>query len=361
VRAAILLIGLLANPGYGTLSFTLNYAMAGGGITNSLIYQMLRMALMGYIAIPFTFWFLSRFESRLALLAIQLLGLGFFFIDQSSGFWAAIGVTIAFSPYLALHQYRFAKNISRDNRGNEAALNSFLIVLGYSGGIFIGGVLLQHDLYIYGAIGGSLCTIIGAFILYYPMKGRNNLDKVWSLLGRDKPSSRLSFFYGLFNPMVDGCLPVWMRVLGISPMGAGLNLSLRPLIGLLITPIVGWLIQKRGMRAGQLGGIGMILGWTLMVSAPQFPWLLSLSLSILSVGTNLVTPMEVSRWYKRRSSAGVISREILVTSGRIPSYGLGIMTSFLFPALYPLLGLGISALLVYGTMPKRRGLAWKIK
>ena len=352
---------LVANLGYGTLSFTLNYAMAGDGVMNSMIYQMLRMALMGYIAVPLTFWFLANYHSRVSLLAIQILALGFFLIDQSSGFWNAVGVSMAFAPYLAMHQYRFAKNISRENRGNEAALNSFLIVFGYSIGLFIGGVLLQHGLYIYGVIGGSLCTIVGAFALYYPMKARNNFDKVWSLIGRDKPSTRLTFFYGLFNPMVDGCLPVWMRVLGFSPMGAGINMSLRPLIGLVLTPLVGWLIQKRGLRAGQIGGIGMVFGWTLMTGAQYYPWLLSLALGVLSIGSNLLAPMEVSRWFKRRSSAGVISREMLIASGRIPSYALGIFTSFMFPAVYPLLGLGISALLVYGTRPKRRGLGWHAK
>lgn len=357
-RAKILATGFVANLGYGTLSFALNYAMAGEGMQQSLTYQMLRMLVMGFLAVPFTFWLISRFPSRFLLLALQLAGLGFFFIDSTSGFWNALGITAAFAPYIALHEYRFSKNQSVENRGNETALNNYLIIIAYSLGLLMGGFLLEHNQLQLATIGGSLCTIVGTFILFVPVTGRNNIHKVWGLLGRDKPSTRLSFFYGLFNPMVDGCLPVWMRILGISPMGASINLSLRPMIGLFLTPVVGWLIQKKGMRAGQIGGVGMIVGWTLMAGAQAYPWMLAVGLGILSIGSNLLAPMEVSRWFKRRSSAGVISREILVASGRFPAYGLGIATAFLLPIAYPLLGLGISALFMYGTRPQRKGLAW---
>ncbi|MDD3182672.1 MAG: hypothetical protein PHD48_07720 [Alphaproteobacteria bacterium] len=361
-RAKVMAIGGLANLGYGTLSFALNYAMAGEGMAQSMTYQVSRMAMMGFCAVPLTFWFLSRVHSRLLLFLIQLMGLGVFFIDKGTNeLWNALGITLAFAPYIALQEYRFCKNISIENRGNETALNSYLVVIGYSLGLLMGGILLQHNLFTYAAVGGGLCCILGTFFLYVPVTGRNNARKVWSLIGHNKPSTRLSFFFGLFNPMVDGCLPVWMRVLGISPLGASINLSLRPMIGLFFTPIVGWLIQKKGMRASQLGGVGMVIGWTMMAGASHYPWMLAFGLGILSIGSNLLGPMEVSRWFKRRSSAGVISRELLVASGRIPAYALGILTAFTLPLAYPLLGLGISALFMIGTRPTRKGLAWRLK
>jgi len=361
VRAKIMVINFLSNIGYGALSFALNYSMAGVDMTSSMIYQMLRMALMGYACVPLTFWFLTKFKSPLLLLVLQILGLGFFLIDPSSGLFNAIGISIAFSPFLALQQYRFAKNQSEENRGNEVALNSFLISMSYSFGLFLGGLLLYHDMLAEATLGGSLCTIIGAYFLYYPISSHGNAHKVWSLVGRNKPSSRITFFFGLFNPMVDGCMPVWMRVMGISPMGAGINMSLRPLIGLFLTPLVGWLIQKKGLRAAQLGGIGMILGWSLMAGSHVFPWMLAIGFAILSTGTNLLNPMEVGRWMKRRSAAAVICRESIIATGRIPAYGMGIVTSFLAPLAFPLLGLIISGAFMFGTRPKRRGLGGKRK
>lgn len=360
-RAKIMATGLIANLGYGTLSFSLNYAMAGEGIAESLTYQVGRMIVMGFFAVPFTFWLLSRTRSPLLLLLLQLATMGFFLIDNgTSAVGNALGITGAFAPYLAMHEYTFAKNQSLDNRGNETALNNYLIVIGYSLGLLIGGALLQHGLLIHATVGGSLGTIIGTYVLATPMKGRNNLRKVWGLIGRDKPSTRLSFFYGLFNPMVDGCMPVWMRVLGISPLGASVNLSLRPMIGLVLTPLAGWLIQKKGLRAGQLGGIGMVFGWSLMAGGQSYPWMLAVGLGILSIGSNLLAPMEVSRWFKRRSSAGVISREILIASGRAPAYLIGIVTAFLWPVSFPLLGLGMSGVFIFGTRQKRRGLSWSL-
>ena len=356
VRAKIMIIGSLGNIGYGALSFALNYSMAGVDMTNSMIYQMLRMAVMGFAFVPMTFWFLTKYKSPFLLLLIQLLGLGLFYVDVNSGFYNAIAVSLAFSPFLALQQYRFAKNQSRENRGNEVALNSYVISISYSLGLFLGGLLLHHDMMHLATVGGSLCTIIGAFFLYHPLSAKDNAQKVWGLIGRNKPSSRITFFYGLFNPMVDGCMPVWMRVMGISAMGAGINMSLRPLIGFFLTPIVGWLIQKKGFRAAQLGGIGMIMGWSLMAGSHVYPWMLAIGFAILSTGTNLLNPMEVGRWMKRRSSAAVISREVLVASGRIPSYAMGIAVSFLAPLAFPLLGLMISGAFMLGTRPKRRGL-----
>lgn len=360
VRAKILIIGFLANLGYGTLSFTLNYDLAGAGIEASLTYQVLRSLLMGYLIFPFTFWLHARFQSRFLLLFIQLLGLSLYFIDRSSGLMNAFAVSLAFGPFGALHNYRFAKNQSRDNRGSESALNIYLIIFGYSCGLFAGGVLLQHDYYYHAVIGGSLCTIIGAFFLYHQITAKDNLRKVYNLIGFKKPSSRISFFYGLYNATVDGCMPVWMRELGISALGAGFNMSIRPIIGLMLTPIVGWLIDKQGFRTAQIGGVCIVLGWVLMAGGIHYAWLLALSMGVLSIGSNLVLPMEVSRWYKRRSSAGTISRELLVVSGRAPSYLIGIMICFLMPAAFPLFGLTISGLFMFGTRPTRKGMGRRL-
>ena len=215
--------------------------------------------------------------------------------------------------------------------------------------------MLQHNLYHTAAVGSSICTIFSVFWLYYPTSGKDNFEKMKLLVGRHKPSSRITFFLGLLNPMVDGCMPIWMRVMGISPLGAGINMALRPMIGLVLTPVVGWLIQKKGLRAGQLGSVGLVIGWVLVAGASEFPWLLSLSLAILVTATNLISPMEVGRWLNRRSSASVMSREMIIASGRMPSYMIGILTCFLFPIAYPLVGLGLSGLFILGSMPLRKG------
>jgi len=356
-RAHIFIVGFLANFGYGTLSFTLNYAMAVEGPMNSFLYQVLRMFMLGYIFVPLTFWFHSKFKSRNLLFLIQLAGLGLFFIDRSSGLINGLAVTLAFAPFLALHNYRFAKAQSRDNRGNETALISFLVAMSYSIGLFLGGFALQFGYYYAAVIGGSLCTMIGSYFLYQPLTGRNNVSKVKSLIGINKPSTRISFFSGLFNVMADGGMPIWMHALGISPLGAGINMSLRPMIGLLLTPVAGWLIQKKGFRAGQLGGAALILGWALMAGAPYMPWILSLGLGVISIGSNLLNPMEVGRWYKRRSSAGIIAREMVIATGRMHSYTLGILVCAFMPATYPLMGLLFGGLFILGTRPHRKGLS----
>lgn len=356
VRARIMIIGLLANLGYGSLSFTLNYAMAAEGLAHSLAFQIVRTIILAFVAVPFVFWFLERYRSRWLLLAIQLLGLGLFFIDRGSGLINALAVNVAFAPFMALHSYRFAKNQTRDNRGNEVALNSYIIIFSYSIGLFIGGFALQHEMYYLSVFLGSLCTIFGAFFLYYPITSTHNYEKVRSLISVKKPSTRISFFNGLFTVMSDGTMPIWMHALGISPLGAGINMSLRPLIGMTLTPVAGWLIQKGGIKAGQLGGGAMIAGWIFLAAAQKLPWLLTFGMALLTFGSNFVSPMEVGRWQKRRSAAATIAREVVIATGRLPAYGVSIFVSFLCPVLYPVLGLTFSGLFILGMRPTRKGL-----
>lgn len=355
-RAKVILVGSLSNFGFGALSFTLNYDMASTYMS-SLTYQIVRMLLMGLVAVPFSFFVMTRLQSRLLLSLFQLSGIALFFIDRTNALYNAIGIAIVFGPFLANYNYGFSKNMSKQNGGNEMALNSYLVVIAYSLGLFIGGYMLEHGLYFESLVLSSLMLVVGTFFLYRPVVGRNNWRKIKSLISWRKPSSRITFLVGLFNPMADGCMPIWMRQIGISAMGAGINMSLRPLFGFILTPVVGWLIQKKGFRAGQLGGTAMIFGWIFIALSHNFPWLLSFAMALLMTGTSLITPMEAARWFKRRSSAAVISREMLISTGRANGQFLGITTSFLMPLAYPLMGLALSAAFIFGTMTRRKGFA----
>lgn len=360
-RAKILIVGMLAHTGYGVLSFALNYSMAIEGPASSIIYQAFRMILMGLICAPLTFWFLEKFKSRWLLALIQMLAVSLFFVDRTSPIINGFAFTVAYAPFLVLYSYRFAKNRTVDNQGNETALSSYLSMFCYSIGLFIGGAALQYDFYYTAVMLGSLSGVSGALFLYFPITATNNMSKVWKLVGWNKPSSRITFFAGMFNVMVEGGLPIWMRAMGISPLGAGINMSVRPMIGMLLTPIAGWLIQKGGFRAGQLGGIAMVFGWLIVALGYEYIWVLSWGLAILSIGMGLLNPMEMGRWFKKRSSSGVIAREMIYCTGRIPAYTAAILVSFLAPVTYPVLGLAISGLFIINARPKRNGLGFKTK
>ncbi|MGE4351297.1 MAG: hypothetical protein AB7E52_03820 [Bdellovibrionales bacterium] len=348
-RAKILAIGIIANLGFGCLSFTLNYAMAGYGYEASLIYQILRMFFTGYVFVPQTFWLLARYKSRWLLLAVQLACTSVLFINPSWSALNALAAAATLAPFLALNEYGFSKNQSRANRGNETALHTYLVTFSYSLGLFIGGFLLQHNLYYPACVGGCLCTIISAFFLYVPVGGRNNLKKVWGLIGKDKPSTRISFFFGLFNPMVDGIMPIWMRVLGISAIGAGINMSLRPILGLFLTPVAGWLIQKKGMQAGQLGGIAMIIGWTFLAVAVNHPWLFAIGLSVLTVATNLLKPWKSTAGSNADPPPGLSAAKLLLPQDacRPTFWGLRPLSSFLWLTQFWGLGSALCSCLAY--------------
>ena len=360
-RAKIMMIGFWGNMAYGIQSFALNYAMAGEGFTQSIIYQILRMVIMGVLIAPLTFWLISQYPSRFLLALMQAVGILFFLVDPASGFFNAVGFAMTGTSYWVLYNYNIAMGQSRENYGNETALSSFIIIVSYSAGLFLGGVLLEHDLLSTATIGGSIVAIIVTQLLFKHVPKAAHMHDAKRLIGWDKPSTRLSILASLQNIVIDGCMPIWMRVIGLSPLTAGLNMALRPIIGTMLTPVAGLLIQRGGLKAPQLGAIALVTGWILLATTHTFPWLLVIAMTALSMGTNLISPAEISRWYKRRSAAGVIARELLMVAGRVPAFVMAIPVIFFAPLAYPFLGLAVTGLFVWGTRPKRKGLGQRIK
>jgi len=115
-------------------------------------------------------------------------------------------------------------------------------------------------------------------------------------------------------------MPVWLRLIGISPLVTGALLALRPLLSFLLTPLVGHIVHGSNRRAVRVGGLLILAGWLWLALTLDTVWMLLPAFGLLVVGGNLITTAEIGRWYKLRSPAGIIARESAITLGRCPVF-----------------------------------------
>jgi len=356
-RAKNMAAGFFGIMGQGLLSFPLSYMMAGESIGQNLTYQILRMALIEFLVIPATFVILSRYPSRIFLALFQILSTLVFFIDPTSGFLNAIAISCVAGAFWVFFNTNIALNQNRSNHGNEVALSYYLMVVAAALGYFLGGLLLQEDRLTLAIVLGSAFNLIATMLIFTQLPKNDYLGSIKKLIGKDRPSTRITFLFAAMSTISDGCLPVWMRLVGMSPLSGGINMALRPILGMILTPVAGWMAQKGSLRSGQMAVLAIVVGWLLIAGATQIHWLLAFALGMITVGTNLIGPMEATRWFKRRSAPSIMAREIVLGLGRVPAYAIGLPIIFFFPFAFPVLGLAASALFFFGIRTSRKGIA----
>ncbi len=348
-RATILFSLLLGSYTIGAQIFILAYAMAEKGFEASCVFQISRQLLMGFIGIPVSFWLMSGKWGRLGVCVVQGLGSALYAVDPASPFLNALAAFLIMAPFWSGYGIRFARARSEKNHGNETALQNFLSVLAGALGYLSGGFVLEAAQTTGALVLCGLGVVVATQMIYQKTRRIRVYASSWRMLGLKKPMTRLSLFIGFVGILIYDGLPIWMQTTGIPPLSAGTTLAMRQILGFILTPIAGWLILKGGLRAGLFGGAFLFLGWLLMAISSDFSWLLLPALALLTVGINLVSPAEISRWWKRKSETAIIAREMALTMGRIPSYILGLPVIFFAAPFYPLLGLVASGFLIAGS------------
>lgn len=334
--------------GAGMQGLAINYHMAGEGLWAATLFQIFRMLLLGLVGIPGTFWLLSRAGGRYWLLFFQLMGSALFLVENGSAIITGLAFVLTSGPYWGLFSLRNATALSRDNHGNETALLNYLQTIVCSVGIFAGGYVLDYHLYKEAMVVGGLLLALSTQALAIKRKPEPLAKRAWAILGWRKPTTRLTLMVSSLFSFMDFGMPTWMRLIGLSPLSTGLMLSLRPIIGLILTPVVGHLIYKGGLRAGRAGGVLLFIGWGILLGATYAHELLLPALVVLTIGIGLIGPLEVNRWFKRRSAAALVAREWILAAGRVPSAAIIIPAVFLMPPLFPFLGALLGALFFVG-------------
>lgn len=354
-RAKVLLAGVLGSFFHTIQGFTLTFTMGGESISENLTFQIVRYSLIGLVGIPFTAWAFARGMKGWMLALIQLAGTALYFIDPSSGIINALASVVTMSSFWFFYTHQYSLSHSSANRGSEASLALYLLTVASSLGLLLGGLMLQEKLYelalLIGSIGG-----IGATMLILSSPAKEALwPQIWRLIGKSKPSTRLTLLMGCFGACIDICLALWMRLIGLSPLSTGLNMSLRLILGMLLVPLVGALVNKGSMPSNRIGGLMMFCGCVLLWFSKDNTDLILPALVFVAISSNFLFPAEYARWLKRRSVPGVLAREFLLAFGRAVGFAFVIPIIFAAPAFYPVICLGISLLILWIVKPSRKG------
>ncbi len=350
-RAKIFLAGTVGVFAASMLSMALNYGIAGEGFKVTISFQIARLALLGFLGITFSYWCLSHKSHRLYVLASQSLGLMLLMTNPHSAFTNAIGFFFTSSPFWAIFSLRFAGQQSRTNHGHEIALSSFLSILSGSAGTFCGGYLLDIGLYQLAIFISAVLFLIATQLLIRPIPSPPSPRQTWKVLRQRDPSTRITLYNGILSTVQDVSLTIWLRAIGQSALSAGTLLALQPILGFIITPIIGRLVQAGGMKSIRVGGINILLGWLLLIPALRQSWLFLPSFALMAAGINLITSAEVNRWFKLRSATGIVAREVALAMGRCPTFTVTLPIIFLIPSLYPITGIATALLFIFGVRP----------
>jgi hypothetical protein len=348
-RAKILLAGSLGGFGLGLMDLALNYTIAGQGLSATLIFLAFRLGMAGLLAFPFFYQCLTVSWARHIYIGAQFLGLALLLKWPASAFGNAAGYILLSTPFWAVYHLRFAVQRSRHNHGRETALSGLLFTLTGSASALLAGWLLQTDEYVMALFVSSILLFLATQVLMVRLPAAGYTRQAWSLMGRRRPSTRLSVLTGVVNAAQDFSMPSWLRLIGLSPLATGALLALRPILSFLLTPLVGHLVHGSNRRAVQVGGLLILAGWLWLALSVGTIWALLPAFGLLVVGGNLIYTAEISRWYKTRSPAGIIARETAITFGRCPAFALTLPVIFLAPAAYPLAGIAVAILFICST------------
>ncbi|MDD3287699.1 MAG: hypothetical protein PHX43_01655 [Alphaproteobacteria bacterium] len=353
-RAKIFMAGALGCFGYNLLDLSQNYYLTGEGMFAITVFNALRMALLGFFGFFISYWCMARPHARVVIIVGQIAGLALVLAWPLSAVGNAVGFALLTSSFWAAYHIRFAIKQSRENYGPETAFSSLVMVMSGSAGSFLAGWMLHSNNYTASIVISSLPLLIATQILIMKIPRSNLIKRGWRMIKRRRPSSRMSVYCGILHAVQDSALPVWLRIMNVSPIVTGFMMGIRPFLGLILTPAIGHLVQKGSMGAVRVGGALVMVGWLFMIGMNYNQLFFIPAFAFMSSGAGLILTANVSRWYKLRSPAGLMAREYLAAMGRSPAFFLVLPLAFALPAAYPFLGVGMALLFIFGIHPMNK-------
>lgn len=164
-------------------------------------------------------------------------------------------------PVFAIYNFNFALKQTDINRNNESALSNLTLLISGCLGLFIGVWLLEKEFFyaavMIGCVGGTLAT----YIMYAPLPYKNYTKRTRVRLGWRKPSNRLTLITSMSGILIDSCRPIWMNVIGISPLSTGINMALHPFLGMLIMPLFAFLMRRGTYQTSRYISGFLVSGW----------------------------------------------------------------------------------------------------
>ena len=267
---------------------------------------------------------------------------------------AMIGLIFALvnAPFWALYHVFFAISVSDENVGNEVSLAGTGLTLGVAIGTISGGIFQALDIGFYGLVFGFGGMATGTFmlILYANKKTLRDLIISSGALNETLPEAFRRCRYRSYGTILDGALQtgstLWAIFLSFSGIGAvavGLWSGLMVFIKIVFTPIAGAMINHGHRREMMAGAIVTMTGWLPFLVTTTFALP---AMYVWSVGNQLFQTGLNSAWYRSRTVASLMAREIILMTSRLIFVPLIIWLLYTDTTYFILFMIGLSCLMI---------------
>lgn len=324
------LASFMASMGIAFLGVYVAFDLASLGVKPVLSFFLVKFFLGCIVLMPFFLWMMQRgwLKFALALMGvIQIVCLVTLFAinaaAQSVIPMCIITTTTEFVFWSIYNPSMMLLN-SDKNRGNELTLGMAGLSAGSLIGALLAGLALISDVSKI-IIMGFPCALIflGTWIVAVKLlwKNRDMLEaasygSVIKFLTCRPQRRNGTIFLGAFELATFVIAPVWMKVIGISGAVVGSITSLQVFLRIILTPVFGFIVNRRQGEAVQAGSLLKFLGW-LPVMAAKSPLAIALIMILTSCGWQLYSTSLTNRWFEERALASISAREICLGFGRL--------------------------------------------
>lgn len=250
--------------------------------------------------------------------------IGFVFVPVSAAYWTMFHLSMI-------------ANMSSDNSGNEISTSITALVIGVFVGFLLGGALTDLDISGHFVAIGSVALLFSGFIMQlHQFINSEALEKllkfpqtetVKEALFAHPKRTAMTFLQGAFDMTATTAFPVWMFFMGLSGAFIGIVQAGTVASRLLLSPYVGYLVNKGNNQELVIGCTLKCVGW--------LPWLLlqktiliPFSTFLWSIGGHFFNVGISEQWYASRTISGAIGRQYAIGTGRLfgASVSFGLLT-----------------------------------
>lgn len=330
-----------------------------------------KFILANMVLLPLFFMLLKRFVGPLFFVmcvAVQLFIALLFYAYPAlleattitQGFTTGLLIAVVFSPFWAFFHNLMLHFTSDDNRGHEVSIAELGLKIGVVSASMMSGLMITFLPGILFPLVSLGCLIFGAIILAFiildftDMRPDETTDflKPYKNLFTQKWLSGATMLQAALTSLVEFFVPIWMKFLGFSAIITGGVLMSQILVRAAISPITGYLFERKNGSELRLGSLLFMVGWA--------PWLFIQNYVILvfafinwAVSSHCINVGMDSRWYGQKTLEGMATREILLGIGRLICVVSVIPLLMLSPAAFIVACIMLAAALV--------GMSYKLK
>ena len=257
------------------------------------------------------------------------------------------------APFWSLYHVFFAISVSDENVGNEVSLAGTGMTVGMAVGFAAGGYLQSMNIGIYGLVLGFGGMALGTCMLIYhayKLKLRR-LIIASGALTETLPEAFKRCRYRSIGSVLEGLIqigggnlwPIFLTFAGITAAAVGIWNAIMVLVKIIFTPVAGSLINHGQRREMFWGSVVTSVGWVPFIFTTMFALP---AMYIWSVGNQLFSAGLGSAWYRSRTIASLMAREIILCITRLIFIPVMVLILYSSTTIFIYFMVGVSILMV---------------